>query len=139
MFRARLILALADDLSYRDTQCKTWHQRAHRVQVEEAGRAGRYGGPASRKQPATGNPDNASAGESSAHNRNPLMALAVPKTIGGVRRHQVDGATNSGQAKLRPHPLDRYVASNDPEFEADAVDYGALSEPAATRRGVLRR
>jgi hypothetical protein len=42
------------------------------------------------------------------------------------------------QAKLRPHRLDRYMASNDPEFEAKAADIiGLYMESATTRSRIL--
>jgi hypothetical protein len=42
------------------------------------------------------------------------------------------------QAKLKPHRLDRYLASNDPQFEAADI-IGFVYEAAAARNGLLRR
>ena len=44
------------------------------------------------------------------------------------------------QAQLKPHRLDRYMASNDPEFEAKAADIiGLYLDPPQQCRSVLRR
>ena len=45
-----------------------------------------------------------------------------------------------GQARLKPHRLDRYMASNDPRFEEKAADIiGLYTESAAACCRVLRR
>src|SRR5688572_24071019 len=46
-------------------------------------------------------------------------SLVVPQISGRLGPRQVDG---TAQARLRPHRLERYMASNDPQFEAKAAD-----------------
>jgi transposase len=127
VFRARLILALAGGLSYRAIErtlgasaptVSKWRSR-----FEESGLAGLQGQHQGSK-PRTATP-------------------AVQARI--IRRAQqkpVDGSTHwscrklakdlgiskttvqrvLAQAKLRPHRLERYMASNDPDFEQKAAD-----------------
>lgn len=127
VFRARLILALADGRSYREIErslgasaptVSKWKSR-----FEKSGLAGLQG---------------------QHHGSKPRTATpAVQARI--IRRAQqkpVDGSTHwscrklaedlgiskttvqrvLAQAKLRPHRLDRYMASNDPDFERKAAD-----------------
>jgi transposase len=127
VFRARLILALADGLSYRDIERKLgasaptvskWKSR-----FEQAGMDGLQ-----------------------AHNRGSRPRTATPalqaKIIRRAQQKPSDGSTHwscrklaeqlgiskttvqrvLAQAKLRPHRLDHYMASNDPEFESKAAD-----------------
>jgi hypothetical protein len=42
------------------------------------------------------------------------------------------------QAKLRPHRLDRYMDSNDPEFEAKAADMIGLYLNPVVRQNSVR-
>jgi len=127
VFRARLILALADGLSYRDIERKLgasaptvakWKSR-----FEQAGMAGLQG----------------------QHRGSQLRAATPAVQARIIRRAQqkpADGSTHwscrklaeelgiskstvqrvLAQAQLRPHRLDRYMASNDPEFETKAAD-----------------
>lgn len=127
VFRARLILALADGLSYREIERKLgasaptvskWKSR-----FEQGGMDGLQ-----------------------AHNRGSRPRTATPavqaKIIRRAQQKPSDGSTHwscrklatelglskttvqrvLAQAKLRPHRLDRYMASNDPEFENKAAD-----------------
>ena len=127
VFRARLILALADGLSYRDIErnlgasaptVAKWKSR-----FEQAGMAGLQG----------------------QHRGSQLRAATPAVQARIIRRAQqkpADGSTHwscrklaeelgiskstvqrvLAQAQLRPHRLDRYMASNDPEFETKAAD-----------------
>jgi len=127
VFRARLILALADGLSYREIERKLgasaptvskWKSR-----FEQSGMDGLQ-----------------------AHNRGSRPRTATPavqaKIIRRAQQKPSDGSTHwscrklaeqlgiskttvqrvLAQAKLRPHRLDHYMASNDPEFESKAAD-----------------
>jgi transposase/Trp operon repressor len=127
VFRARLILALADGLSYREIEQKLgasaptvskWKLRFEHAGI--AGLEGKHQG--SRPRTAT-----------------PAMQA---KIIRRAQQKPTDGSTHwscrklaaelgiskttvqrvLAQAKLRPHRLDRYMASNDPEFESKAAD-----------------
>src|SRR5258705_1561973 len=127
VYRARLILSLADGMRYREIEQKLgasaptvskWKARFEQEGVE--GLQGRHRG--SKPRPAT-----------------PAVQARV------IRRAQhkpADGSTHwscrrlaeelgvskstvqriLAQAKLRPHRLDRYMASHDPEFEAKTAD-----------------
>ena len=44
------------------------------------------------------------------------------KMAGGARTEQIHRAARVGAARLKPHRLDRYMASNDPRFEEKAAD-----------------
>jgi hypothetical protein len=47
--------------------------------------------------------------------------LVLPQN-GGVRTQQNNGPADVGSGPVEPHRLDRYVASNDPQFEERAAD-----------------
>jgi len=127
VFRARLILALADGLSYRDIERRygasaptvsLWKRRfeEHRL----GGLQGRHIG----SKPRTATP------------------AVQARVIKRVQQKPPDGSTHwscrklaadlgldkstvqriLAQAKLRPHRLERYMASNDPKFEDKAAD-----------------
>lgn len=127
VFRARLILALADGLSYREIEGKLgasaptvslWKRRFEQSGI--AGLQGRHKG----SQPRTVTP------------------AVQARIIRRVQRKPADGSTHwscrklaaelglskstvqrvLGQARLKPHRLDRYMASNDPKFEEKAAD-----------------
>jgi transposase/transposase-like protein len=127
VFRARLILALADGLSYREIErtlgasaptVSKWRSR-----FEESGLAGLQGQHQGSK-PRTATP------------------AVQARIIRGAQQKPVDGSTHwscrklakdlgisktsvqrvLAQAKLRPHRLERYMASNDPDFEQKAAD-----------------
>jgi transposase len=127
VFRARLILALADGLSYRGIQRKLgasaptvsrWKGRFEQSGI--AGLQGQHKG--SKPRAAT-----------------PAVQARV---IRRVQQKPTDGSTHwscrklaaelklskstvqrvLAQAKLKPHRLERYVASNDPRFEEKAAD-----------------
>jgi transposase len=131
VFRARLILALADGLSYRDIQrqygasaptVSLWKRRfeEHRM----AGLQGQHKG----SQPRTATPVVQARVIKRAQQKPPDGS-----THWSCRRLAADlGLDKStvqrilAQAKLRPHRLERYMASNDPAFEAKAADIIAL-------------
>lgn len=127
VFRARLILALADGQSHRSIvqRLKTstatiarWKSRFEQHRV--AGLEGRHRG----SQPRTASP------------------AVQARVIRRVQQEPRDGSTHwscrklaqelglskstvqriLAQAKLKPHRLERYMASNDPQFEAKAAD-----------------
>src|SRR2546422_2729796 len=127
VFRARLILALADGQSYREmvrgmrTSAATiarWRRRLEQDRL--AGVEGRHGG------------------------RNPRTATPAvqARVVRRVQQQPSDGSTHWScrklagelgvskstvqrilmQARLKPHRLERYLASDDPDFEAKAAD-----------------
>lgn len=127
VFRARLILALADGLSYREIERKLgasaatvslWKKRF--VQSGMVGLQGQHKG----SKPRTAIP------------------AVQARVIRRVQQKPSDGSTHwscrklasqlglskstvqrvLAQAKLKPHRLDRYMASNDPQFEEKAAD-----------------
>ncbi len=127
VLRARLILALADGLSYREIQRRLgasaptvslWKGRFEESGI--AGLQGRHKG--SRPHAAT--------------------AAVQARVIRRVQQKPTDGSTHwscrklatalglskstvqrvLAQAKLKPHRLERYMASDDPQFEAKAAD-----------------
>lgn len=127
VFRARLILALAKGLSYREIE-RTMGASAPTVakwkrRFEQAGMAGLQGQHQGSK-PRTATPAmqariirraQQKPGDGSTHwsCRKLANELGISKTT--VQRVLA-------QAKLRPHRLDRYMASNDPDFEKKAAD-----------------
>jgi transposase len=127
VFRARLILALADGMSYREIERKLgasaptvskWKSRFEREGME--GLQGRHRGSKPRR----------------------ALPAVQARVIRRAQKKPSDGSTHwscrklseeldvskstvqriLAQAKLQPHRLDRYMASNDPEFEAKAAD-----------------
>jgi len=127
VFRARLILALAEGKSYREiehsmqTSAATiarWRTRFERHRL--AGLEGRHQG--SRPRIAT--------------------AIVQARVVRRVQQRPNDGSTHWScrklarelgmskstvqriltQARLKPHRLERYLASNDPDFETKAAD-----------------
>lgn len=127
VFRARLILALADGLSYREIE-RTLGASAPTVskwkgRFEQAGIAG-LEGKHQGSRPRTATPaiqakiirraqQKPTDGSTHWSCRKLAAELGISKTT--VQRVLA-------QAKLRPHRLDRYMASNDPEFESKAAD-----------------
>ncbi len=113
VFRARLILALAEGLSYREIERCLGAARM-------AGLQGRHKG----SEPRT------------------ATAAVQARVIKRVQQEPEDGSTHwscrklatalglskstvqriLAQAKLKPHRLDSYMASNDPQFEEKAAD-----------------
>ena len=131
VFRARLILALASGKSYSQIEAEQGTSRPTiarwRRRFQEDGLAGlepQHKG----SQPRTATPN--------------LQARVIRKTL----RKPEDGSTHWScrkmatalgmskstvqriwaQARLKPHHLERYMASNDPNFEAKAADIIAL-------------
>ena len=127
VFRARIVLALADGLSYREIERKLgassatvslWKSRFERSGME--GLAGQHKG------------------------SKPRAAIPVmqARLLRRVQQKPADGSTHWScrklarelglskstvqrvlkQAKLKPHQLERYMASNDPQFEQKAAD-----------------
>jgi transposase len=127
VFRARLILALADGLSYREIERKLgasaptvskWKRRFEQAGLE--GLQGRHQGskprratPAMQARVIRRAQQKPTDGSTHWSCRKLSEELGVSKST--VQRILV-------QVKLRPHRLDRYMASNDPEFEAKAAD-----------------
>ena len=127
VFRARLILCVADGLSYREIErtlgasaptVSKWKRR-----FEESGMAGLQGQHKG-SQPRT------------------VTAAVQARIIRRAQQKPTDGSTHwscrklasalglskttvqrvLAQAKLKPHRLERYMASNDPQFEERAAD-----------------
>jgi transposase len=127
LFRARLILALADGMSYREIERKfgasaptvsKWKSR-----FEEQGIEGLQG----RQQGSK--PRRATPAVQALVIRRAQQKPADGSTHWSCRKLSEDlGISKStvqrilAQAKLQPHRLDRYMASNDPEFESKAAD-----------------
>src|SRR6202050_2123162 len=127
VFRARLILALADGSTYREiaTSLKTslppiarWKMRFEREGL--AGFGGRHLGSKPRGATPTVQARvirrvQQPPGDGSTHwsCRKPASELALSKST--VQRILA-------QAQLKPHRLERYMASNDPDFESKAAD-----------------
>ena len=127
VFRARLILALADGRTYREIERRLgasaptvvkWKSR-----FEQAGMAGLQG----RHQGSR--PRTATPGVQARIIRRAQQKPSDGSTHWSCRKLAEElGISKStvqrvlSQAKLRPHRLERYVASNDPEFETKAAD-----------------
>src|SRR5215831_7790647 len=127
VFRARLILALADGLSYREIEKRLrtspptiarWRQRFEQHRIEglnprHKGSRPRLVTPAVQarilRRTLEAPPDG------STHWTCRKLAKAV-----GISKSTVQRVWT--QAQLQPHRLDRYMASNDPEFESKAAD-----------------
>ena len=127
VFRARLILALADGLSYREIERKLgasaptvskWKSRFEQsgvdgLQAHNRGSRPRTATPAVQAKIIRRAQQKPSDGSTHWSCRKLAEQLGISKTT--VQRVLA-------QAKLRPHRLDRYMASNDPEFERKAAD-----------------
>ena len=127
VFRARLILALAEGMSYREIERKLgasaptvskWKSR-----FEQAGMEGLQGRHLGSK------PRRATPKVQARIIRRAQQKPADGSTHWSCRKLSAElGVSKStvqrilAQAKLQPHRLDRYMASNDPEFEAKAAD-----------------
>lgn len=131
VFKARLILALADGKSYSTVEAELntsrptiarWRARFEEARIE--GLEGRYRG----SRPRTATPavqarilkkTQHKPADGSTHWSCRKMAAAVGVSPATVHRIW-------SQAGLKPHRLDRYMASNDPAFEEKAADIIAL-------------
>ncbi len=127
VFRARLILALADGLSYLEiekqlhTSAPTiarWRQRFEQRRIEglnprHQGSRPRVVTPTVQARIVRRTLQTPSDGSTHWSCRKLATALGVSKST--VQRVWT-------QAQLKPHRLDRYMASNDPEFETKAAD-----------------
>lgn len=127
VFRARLILALADRLSYREIEKKLhtntptiarWRKRfeQHRVEglnPQHKGCRPRVVTPAIQARIVRRTQQAPPDGSTHWSCRKLAQALGVGKST--VQRVWT-------QAQLMPHRLDRYIASNDPEFESKAAE-----------------
>jgi Homeodomain-like domain len=126
VFRARLILALADGLSYREIEKRLrtspptiarWRQRFEQHRID--GLNPRHKG----SRPRLVTPVQAriirrtleSPPDGSTHWTCRKLAKALSVSKSTVQRVWT-------QAQLKPHRLDRCMASNDPEFESKAAD-----------------
>src|SRR2546422_274097 len=135
VFRARLILALADGQSYREmvrgmrTSAATiarWRRRFEQDRL--AGLEGRHRG----SKPRTATPAvqarvvrrvQQQPSDGSTH-------WSCRKLAGGLGGSKSTGQRILMQARLKPHRLERYLASDDPDFEAKAADIiGLYLEP----------
>lgn len=131
VFRARLILALADGLSYREIEEKLktssptiarWRIRFDQDRIvglrpRHRGSRPRVVTPAVQARILRHTLQAPSDGSTHWTCRKLAKALGVSKST--VQRVWT-------QAQLKPHRLDRYMASNDPEFESKAADIIAL-------------
>lgn len=127
VFRARLILALADGLSYREIERKLgasaptvakWKGRFQKdgmagLQGQHRGSQPRAATPAVQARILRRVQQKPSDGSTHWSCRKLAEELRVSKST--VQRVLT-------QAQLRPHRLDRYMASNDPDFERKAAD-----------------
>jgi transposase len=127
VFRARLILALADGMSYRtiekklDTSAPTiarWRRRFERHRIEglnprHQGSRPRVVTPAVQARILRRTLQRPTDGSTHWTCRKLAKVLEVSKST--VQRVWI-------QAQLKPHRLDRYMASDDPEFESKAAD-----------------
>ncbi len=127
VFRARLILALADGVSYRQIKetlqttaptISRWKQRFEQHGIE--GLEPRHKG----SQPRTATPAvqakvcrkvQQKPGDGSTHWSVRKLAAEMGLSKSSVQRILA-------QARLQPHRLERYMASNDPQFEEKATD-----------------
>jgi transposase len=127
VFRARLILALADGMSYREMERKLgasaptvskWKSRFEREGME--GLQGRHRGSKPRRAiPAVQARVIRRAQKKPSDGSTHWSCRKLSEEL-GVSKSTVQRIL--AQAKLQPHRLDRYMASNDPEFEAKAAD-----------------
>jgi transposase len=127
VFRARLILALADGRSYREIEAQLhtsaptiarWRQRFEQRRVEglnplHQGSRPRVVTPAVQARIVRRTLQAPPDGSTHWSCRKLAKVLGVSKST--VQRVWT-------QAQLKPHRLERYMASNDPEFEAKAAD-----------------
>jgi hypothetical protein len=145
VFKARLILALADGKSYSAVEAELstsrptiarWRARFEQARIE--GLEGQHKG--SRPRRATASVQarilkktQQKPGDGSTHWSCRKMAAAVGVSAATVHRIW-------SKARLKPHRLDRYMASNDPAFEEKAAgDYRAVHGSAAACSRILRR
>jgi transposase len=127
VFRARLILALAEGMSYREIERKLgasaptvskWKSRFEQEGVE--GLQGRHlGSKPRRATPSVQARIIRRAQQKPADGSTHWWCRKLSEEL-GVSKSTVQRIL--AQAKLQPHRLDRYMASNDPEFEAKAAD-----------------
>jgi len=131
VFRARLILALADGLRYREIEQRLhtssptiarWRQRFEQHRIEglnprHKGSRPRVVTPAVQARIVRRTLD--APPDGSTHWTCRKLAKAV-----GISKSTVQRVWT--QAQLKPHRLDRYMASNDPEFESKAADIMGL-------------
>jgi transposase len=127
VFRARLILALADGMSYREIERKLgasaptvskWKSRFEQkgmegLQGQHRGSKPRRATPAVQARVIRRAQQKPSDGSTHWSCRRLSQELGVSKST--VQRILA-------QAQLQPHRFERYMASNDPEFEAKAAD-----------------
>ncbi len=127
VFRARLILAVADGMSYREIERRLgasaptvskWKTRFEEKGIE--GLQGRHQGSKPRRAtPAIQARIIRRAQQKPADGSTHWSCRKLSDDL-GVSKSTVQRVL--AQAKLRPHRLDRYMASNDPEFETKAAD-----------------
>ncbi|HEY6987122.1 MAG TPA: IS630 family transposase, partial [Bryobacteraceae bacterium] len=127
VFRARLILSLADGLSYREIERKfgasaptvsKWKRRFEQAGME--GLQGRHKGSKPRRATPTMQARVIRRAQQKPSDGSTHWSCRKLSEELGVSKSTVQRILM--QAKLRPHRLDRYMASNDPEFEAKAAD-----------------
>lgn len=127
VFRARLILALADGLTYREIERKLgasaptvvkWKSRFE--QAGMVGLQGRHQG----SRPRTATPAVQARiirrAQQKPSDRSMQWSCRKLAEELGISKSTVQRVLS--QTKLRPHRLERYMASNDPEFETKAAD-----------------
>jgi transposase len=131
VFKARLILALADGKSYRAVEVELqtsrptiarWRARFEQARIE--GLAGQHKGSRPRKATASMQArilkkTQQKPADGSTHWSCRKMAAVVGVSAATVHRIWT-------KARLKPHRLDRYMASNDPAFEEKAAEIIAL-------------
>jgi transposase len=127
VFRARLILALADGMSYREIE-RQLGASAPTVSKWK-GRFAQKGMEGLQGQHQGSKPRRATPGVQARVIRRAQQEPSDGSTHWSCRKLSEElGLSKStvqrilAQAKLQPHRLDRYMASNDPEFEAKAAD-----------------
>jgi transposase len=127
VFRARIILALADGCTYREIERRLgasaptvskWKSRFEQHGME--GLQGRHrGSKPSRATPAVQARVIRRAQQKPSDGSTHWSCRKLAEEL-GLGKSTVQRIL--AQAKLRPHRLDRYMASNDPEFEQKAAD-----------------
>jgi len=127
VFGARLLLALADGLTYRQIEQRLgasaptvskWKNRFEENGIE--GLQGRHpGSKPGRATPALQGRAIRRAQQKPSDGSTHWSCRKLAQEL-GVSKSTVQRIL--AQAKLRPHRLERYLASNDPEFESKAAD-----------------
>jgi transposase len=127
VFHARLILALADGMSYREIERRLgasaptvskWKSRFQQQGIE--GLQGRYQGSKPRRATPVVQARVIRRAQQKPSDGSTHWSCCKLSQELGISKSTVQRIL--AQAKLQPHRLERYMASSDPEFEAKAAD-----------------